>query len=100
MIEIKTRKKAGDLKNFLKIIKLNHKNKFRYSTQMDGQIFLTGCFWLRIQSVIATLYTECVSRRSVGHETETSNLLHGESEGADVGALETRRLSSNDRTDV
>jgi hypothetical protein len=32
----------------------------------------------------------CVSRRSVADETKTSDLLHGKSESADVGALEER----------
>jgi IS30 family transposase len=32
--------------------------------------------------------TNCVSARSVAHETTTSNLLHGYSEGFNVGALE------------
>jgi peptidoglycan/LPS O-acetylase OafA/YrhL len=40
--------------------------------------------------------TNCVSARSVAHETTTSNLLHGHPEGFNVGALETRRFSPAD----
>ncbi|MDP1682783.1 MAG: hypothetical protein Q8L39_13555, partial [Burkholderiales bacterium] len=33
----------------------------------------------------------CISRRSVADEAKTKDLLHGKSEGADVGALARRR---------
>ena len=38
----------------------------------------------------------CVSARSVAHETTTSNLLHSYSEGFNVGALEKGRFSPAD----
>ena len=38
----------------------------------------------------------CVSARSVAHETTTSNLLHSHPEGFNVGALEKRRFPPAD----
>ena len=37
----------------------------------------------------------CVSARSVAHETTTSNLLHSYPEGFNVGALEKKEIPSS-----
>jgi hypothetical protein len=42
----------------------------------------------------------CVSRRSVANETETTHILHCNPESADVGSMAERRLSPADRTAI
>ena len=54
----------------------------------------TDRFWLRFQPVNATHYS-LSNQRSVADET--ADPLHGESEGADVGALAEGRVAAADR---
>ena len=65
-------------------------------------IFSLGCYAIQTSSIGLDFNPSmqhtinCVSARSVAHETTTSNLLHGYPEEFNVGALEKGRFSSAD----